>query len=318
MDKPKIVYLFIWCVLLISIVSLSASAQDRFIDCRKFASTITIVIDGDGKDWPVASFGKPAGIETGGLVVTGDHFVLDPDTASYDNQETNNLYTGPEDISATTHIGWNDSAFYILNMARDSQIGFEHARANTVDADGYMTGQSTGWTSDGIELWFDFDNDRLPPNIETDQTSLYDCQFDVLIDDALQRRDFPDIPEQDIGIRQDNFNYQYKEFFRSGAAYNDGADQEFEMLTKIQTATKIDADNKGYSMEIRIPFGEIEMFDPSHPIGINISWLDWDNGEFSHRVWNGEVAELTEEYKEMRFTSDRPLGAAPVGDWPVF
>lgn len=319
--KIKYLRLSVVVVFLVACIGYqSASGQDRFIDCRKFDKSIKITIDGNGSDWPISSYGSPALMSAPlGDVITGDHFVIDPSTANYDNQGNTNAYTGKEDQDATTYIGWDDNAFYVLNIAKDDKIGFEHANADTIDADGYFTGNSTGWTNDGIEFWLDNDNNREPPSIDADQTSVNDLQFDVLIDDALQRRDFPTIPEEEIGIVTSRWSYQYKEFFRWGSDKNDGGDLEFELLTKIQTATKLDADNKGYTMEIRIPFGEIEMFEPTHPIGFNISWIDWDDGAFSHMIWNGGVDAQAADYKELRFTSDRPLGGTtPVTLWPLY
>lgn len=317
--KAKYIRLFV-CVLL-CICCVNAFAQDRFIDCRKFASSITITIDGDASDWPIASYGEPVGLDGKmGNVITGDHFVIDPETVNYDNQDNTNLWGGPEDFDMVTYIGWDDHAFYVLNIVTDDKIGFEHANADTIDDDGYFTGNSTGWTNDGIEFWLDNDNDRLPPSIEDDQTSVNDLQFNVTIDDALQLRDYPDIPAEDRGLVLSDWTHQYKEFFRWGSEQNDGADLEWELLEKILTATVLNADNKGYTMEIRIPFGEIEMFDPTHPIGFNISWMDWDDGEFSHFIWNGGVDAQTENYKELRFTSDRPLDGKSVSvyHWSVF
>jgi hypothetical protein len=307
-------------VALALVVCSTSFAQDRFIDCRKFDASVKITIDGVGTDWPLSSYGSPATIDANGELTTGDHFVL-ADTALYDPQDFDppNLYEGPEDFDAKTYIAWDNSAFYVLNIARDNQIGFEHARANTIDADGYLTGQSTGWTNDGIEFWFDNDNDRLPAHLDEqpEGNSVNDLQFNVIIDDALQRRDFPNIPEEDIGLTP-NFTYQYKEVFRSGADYNDGGDVEFETLSKIDTVTKLDADNMGYTMEIRIPFQVFVMFEPTHPIGFDVSWLDWDHGAFGHFSWNGYPSEEPAYYQEMRFTSDRPLGGAPVSTWELY
>ena len=305
---------FVGIVVFVLGICSTGFAQDRFIDCRKFDSSVQITIDGDGSDWPISSYGSPAAIDANAELTTGDHFILDAETAAYDNQGTGNVYSGPEDFDATMYIGWDDEAFYVLNIARDSEIGFEHANSGGIDADGYFTGGSTGWTNDGIEFWFDNDNDRLPLNLDEqpEGNSVNDLQFDVIIDDALQRRDFPDLFEEDYGLTP-SFTYHYKEIFRSGADYDDGGDVEYETLSTIDTFTKLDDDNMGYTMEIRIPFGAFVMFEPTHPIGFDVSWLDWDNGEFSHFSWDGQPAESPEFYKEMRFTSDRPLGGVPVG-----
>jgi len=298
-----------------SVVSLSF-AQDQFIDCRKFDSSIQIVIDGEAGDWPISSYGSPATIDSDRELTTGDHFVSDPDTALYEDMGSGNVYTGPDDLSVTTYIGWDDEAFYALNIARDSEIGFEHANPGTIDEDGYFTGDSVGWTSDGIEFWFDNDNDGQPPSIlEGDLEN--ELQFDVLIDDALQRRDFPNLFEEDYGMTPD-FYYQHKAIFYTTAEYNDDADLEFEVLSGIDTATTLDDDNMGYTMEIRIPFGSFNEFDSAHPIAFDVSWLDWDNGQASHLIWNGYGAAEIPQYKEMRFTSDRPLGGAPVGAWELY
>ncbi len=315
-------HVLLGCVFIFGLVAFSQMgySQDQFIDCRKFDNSIQIVIDGDSSDWPISSYGSPALIDENGDLTTGDHFILDADTAAYDNQGTGNVYSGPEDFDATTYFGWDDDAFYVLNIARDSEIGFEHARANTIDADGYFTGSSTGWTSDGIEFWFDNDNDRLPLNLDDqpDGDSPNDLQFNVLIDEALQRLHYPDIAEEDYGLRFDNFYYQYKEIFRTGAEYNDGDALEYELLSTIDTVTTIDDGEMGYTMEIRIPFGSFVMFESTHPIGFDISWLDWDNGEFGHFSWNGFPAENPEFYQEMRFTDDRPLGGTAIGQWSIY
>ncbi|MBN2329575.1 MAG: hypothetical protein JXR73_20710 [Candidatus Omnitrophica bacterium] len=306
-----------FCFLLLVVAATSSFAQDRFIDCRKFDSSITIVIDGDGGDWPLTSYGSPALLDSDLNVIRGDHFIIDPETANYDNQDNTNAYEGPEDIDATTYIGWDDEAFFVLNIVTDDKIGFEHANADTIDADGYLTGASTGWTNDGIEFWLDNDNNREPPNIQDDQTSPNDLQFNVLIDDALQRLDYPDIDEFDIGMTP-NYTFQYKEIFRCGADFNDGGDLEYETLDTIETATIIDEDRKGYTMEIRIPWGTFYEFNPDAPIGFSISWTDWDDGEFSHWIWHGTVDAQTSDYKEMRFTSDNPLGGVSISTWSIY
>ncbi len=272
-------------------------------------------IDGNAEDWPIPDFTTPAILSANGTLTTGDHFVLDTDTTYWNGE--NSWDGGPEDLSATTYIAWDDDAFYVLNIARDSEIGFEHASANTVDADGFFTGNSTGWTSDGIEFWLDNDNDRLP-DVLGDTPN--DLQFDVLIDDALQRRDFPDLPEEDYGLTMNTFSYQYKEIFGTSAEYNDGGDLEYELLSTVETATQLDSDNMGYTMEIRIPFGTFNEFVSTHPIGINISWADWDKGVFSNHSWNGVLANQPPFFEELRFTDDLPLGGeiSPVKCWDLF
>ncbi|HQH71010.1 MAG TPA: hypothetical protein PK360_02915 [bacterium] len=290
--------------------------QDQFIDCRKFDSSIRITIDGNSKDWPLASYGSPAlhGGNGSKMMETGDHFVLDPTTA-YRNADAKNLYDGPDDMSATTYIGWDNEAFYILDIARDSEIGFEHAQANTIDADGYFTGQSTGYTNDGIELWMDNDNDRLPEQLGSTPN---DLQFDMLIDETLQKRDYPNLAPEDYGLTMDDYQYQYKEIFGTSADYNDGGDLEYTVLSQVQVVNTIDADNKGYTMEIRIPFGTFNQFESTHSIGLNISWIDWDNGAFTNFSWDGVLADQPPYFGELRFTSDRPLGGAPVSSWPLY
>lgn len=297
-------------------------SQDRFIDCRKFANTISITIDGNGSDWPILSYGSSADFDAGLNLMTGDHFEINPETALYDNQGTSNAYNGTADMDAATYIAWDNNAFYVLNMARDSQIGFEHANSDTVDpVEGFFTGGSTGWTSDGIEFWFDNDNDRLPLNLDAqpDGNSVNDLQFNVIIDDALQRRDFPNLPEEDYGFTFNNFVFQYKEIFRWGDDRNDGGEMELALLETIDTATVLEADGQGYTQEIRIPFGSFPMFESANRIGFNISWLDWDNGSFSQFSWDGFTAGLPEFHQEMRFTSTNLLGGSSnIMDWQLY
>ncbi|MFB3787793.1 MAG: sugar-binding protein [bacterium] len=291
-------------------------AQDQFIDCRKLDSSIRITIDGNGQDWPLASYGSPALHQGNGskTMVTGDHFELDATTA-YRNADANNPYEGPEDMSATTYIAWDNEAFYLLDIVRDSEIGFEHANANTIDADGYFTGQSSGYTNDGIELWMDNDNDRLPEQLGSTPN---DLQFDMLIDETLQKRDFPNLAPEDYGMTMDNYRYQYKEIYGTSAEYNDNDYLETDLLSQVQVVNTIDADNMGYTMEIRIPFGTFNELTSAHPIGLNISWIDWDKGAFTNFSWDGVLADQPPYFGELRFSSDRPLGGTPVSWWPLF
>ena len=315
----KVSLCFVYSCLILLAISQVGITQDRFIDCRKLDTSISLTIDGKSDDWPLAGFGEPALLGSDfDITQTGDHFILDRATANYDNQDNTNSDTGVDDFDTTTYITWNDEAFFVLNIAKDDMIGFEHANDGSIDEEGYFVGGSDGWTNDGIEFWMDLDNNREPANIDEDQTSPFDFQLNFLIDDALQARDYPDIPEEDRVFRWDNFYYHSKEFFRWGSELNDGGDLEFELLSKIDAITVIDDDNMGYTQEIRIPFGEFEMFEPTHPIGISISWMDWDEGEFSHWVWHGTVDAQTADYKELRFSSDRPLGTTPIYPWSLY
>jgi len=301
-------------------------AQDGFINCRKFADGIQIQIDGDPSDWPLDSYGDPAELpdvdpaeQVGNNATsnavnmvpmkTGDHFVFDPakvlmnDDASFETE-------GDEDFQATTYIAWDDAGFYVLNIVTDNLIGWFHGRnPNSRDMEG-----QTAWQNDGIELWFDNDNDREPPNIQDDQTSQFDLQLDISIDNELIQEEF--------GLEPFDVNGMPLEIQIYRSAWNTNDDQELEILNKVEHAVKLDdkpaEQHTSYVQEIMIPWETFPSFEPDEPIGFNVNWMDWDEQHFQLMRWHQANESSVEYFREMRFTSDSPLGGTPIADWSLF
>jgi hypothetical protein len=319
-------------LVLASVLAMTAAAQDQFINCRKLADGIKITVDGDPGDWPLAAFGDPAewpdmpedfqfndgsaqsridnGFERGNLK-TGDHFLWNPakvlvnsgGSASF--QMEDDPKTGEVDFAATTYIAWDNQNFYILNVVKDSLIGLEHGQGGSEV--GRLGGQPA-YTNDGIELWFDNDNDRWPENIQNDPSSEFDLQLDVDIDDVL-------LKEFDIENTMDNGLPVELAIFRS--ALNTDDDAELEILNKIPHTAKIASDRKSYVQEIAIPWDVFPSFDNKEPIGFNVNWCDWDDAVFMLCRWHQFNESDLAYFAEMRWTSDKPLGAVSVYDWSI-
>lgn len=319
-------YRCIGLMLFLCFITQAVFAADGFINCRKFGDNIIIKIDGDPSDWPINLYGDPAELPdidpaenigdnatTNAVdqvpLKTGDHFVynskkvLISSAASLDTE-------GEGDFEATTYIGWNDAGFYLLNVVKDSFISWEDGYSPTRD-----TGNQPGFTNDGIEMWFDNDNDRLPPNINTDQTSEFDLQSAFNIDAAIMKEEFDAEAVMANGLPQD------LAIFRS--ALNTEDDKEAEILAKIERDVKLDNNpvlqHKAYVQEIKFPWGVFPSFDKGEPIGFNINWIDFDAANFQLMRWLQANESDVQYFREMRFTSDNPLGkAASVADWSVF
>lgn len=319
-------------VLLTAALAPVAEAQDQFIDCRKFADGIQITIDGDPSDWPLESFGNPAELPdidpaeqfsdastTNAIeqvpMTTGDHFVYDPDKLLIRATQTFET-EGEGDFDATTYIGWNDEGFYLLNVVTDNKIGWFHGQSPNRDAE-----NAPGFTNDGIEIWFDNDNDRMPPNINDDQTSEFDLQTAFNIDAPVIMEEFEMEPVMANGLPLDFA------IFRS--ALNTDDEAEAEILAQIPRAVQLDDNppeqHESYVQEIMFPWGVFPSFQPDEPIGFNINWIDWDDGDilgndgFQLMRWSQGSESDLQYFREMRFTSDNPLGGpAGLPDWALF
>jgi len=308
------------------IATQAALAQEGFIDCRKFGNNIVIKIDGDPSDWPINLYGDPAELPdidpaenignnaTSNAVnqvplKTGDHFVynskkvLISSAASLDTE-------GEGDFEATTYIGWDDTGFYLLNVAKDSYISWDDGYSGTRDASNLP-----GFTNDGIEMWFDNDNDRLPPNINNDQTSQFDLQTAFNIDAAIMKEEFDSEAIMANGLPQDFA------IFRSALNTDDA--KEGEILAKVERAVKLDSnpmlEHKAYVQEIKFPWGVFPSFDKGEPIGFNINWIDFDATNFQLMRWLQANESDVQYFREMRFTSNNPLGeAALLPEWSIY
>jgi len=321
-------YLFgILVLFTLGIVADSVLAADQFINCRKFGSSVKIKIDGDPSDWPIASFGDPATLpdidpaeqftgpaSTNALdpmaLKTGDHFVwnIKKVLINSGSGQTASDAWGPNDFAATTYIGWDDTGMYVLNVVTDSTIGWYNGQA---DRD---TSNSPAYTNDGIELWFDNADDKLPPNINTDPSSDEDLQLDVDIDDAVSKEEFGEV------LTQSNGNPLEINMFRT--ALNTDDDAENAILAKIIHVAKLDSKAAGshtsYVQEIFLPWKVFPKFESTHPIGFNLNWMNWDATQFVLMRWDQADESEVEYFRDMHFTSDQPLGATDINDWSLF
>lgn len=315
------------CVILVASFTIQAAfGQDQFINCRKFADNIQITIDGNPNDWPLTSYGSPALMpdideaeqfsDTASSnaidqtpMTTGDHFVYDPKKVLISASGQPSFEAeGDGDFAATTYIGWNDTGLYLLNVVQDSKIGWSHGQAEDRDIT-----NSPAWTNDGIEMWFDNDNDRLPPNIQDTPNSENDLQFDFSIDDAIMKEEFDSDPVMANGLPLEI------SIFRSPLASD--SDAHLATLEKIPHKTQLDNKPKGehisYVQEIMFPWLVFPNLESTHPIGFNINWVDWDDAVFQLMRWSQGNESDVQYFREMRFTSDNPLGAANIEQWSV-
>lgn len=320
-----------WRRILLTVFAILFGAQwvigaDQFINCRKFGGAVKIKIDGDPADWPISSYGDPATLpdipeeeQFSDIATThamlqdpmtmGDHFVYDFKKVLFNSGAKGTADAwAPTDFAATTYVAWDSTGLYVLNSVTDSTIGWENGQANR------DTGNAPAYTNDGIELWFDCNNDRLPENINTDQTSEADLQLDISIDDAITLEEFGSV------VTQANGNPLEIQIFRS--PLNTDNEEENKILAQIQHAAKLD--NKGignhtsYVQEILVPWQVFPDFDSSHGIGFNINWVNWEFTTFILMRWLQANESEVMYFREMRFTSDAPLGQVSIFDWPLF
>ncbi|RJP24640.1 MAG: hypothetical protein C4527_18505 [Candidatus Omnitrophota bacterium] len=315
---------FIALLLILSLGTDTIFAQDQFINCRKFAAGIVIIIDGDPSDWPLSSFSNPAELPdidpaenfssnatTNAInkvpMKTGDHFVFDPNKVLVSTAGNFNL--DETDFQATTYIGWNDTGFYLLNIVTDDLIGW--FQSSYIERD---INNQPAFTNDGIEMWFDNDNNRLPPNINDVQTSEFDLQTAFSIDAEIIREEFQQEPIMTNGLPL--------EFAIFRSALNTDNEKEAEIISKIQRAVKLDnkpmEQHTSYVQEIMFPWGVFPSFEPDEPIGFNINWIDWDDATFHLQRWHQANESDTQYFREMRFTNNNPLGGVAISDWSVF
>ncbi len=302
----------------------SIFAQDQFINCRKFDSSIVITIDGDPSDWPLDAYGDPAVLPDidpaeqfssdattnaieGAPLQTGDHFEFDPNKVLVNAE--GNFQAVENDFDAQTYIGWDDTGFYLLNIATDSQIGWFHGESADRDL-----GNRPAFTNDGIEIWFDNDNNREPPNINDVQDSENDLQTAFNIDAEIIREEFDQEPIMDNGLPL--------EFAIFRSALNTDDDAEAEIIEQIERAVQLDDNppeqHEGYVQEIKFPWGVFPSFQPDEPIGFNINWIDWDDATFHLMRWHQANESQVEFFREMRFTDNNPLGGVAIREWPVY
>lgn len=317
--------IFLAFVLAVCFGGQTVLAQDQFINCRKFANGIQIQIDGDPSDWPLDSFGDPAELpdidpaeqigseatsnaENMVPMKTGDHFEFDPNKVLV-SSDTSFETEGDEDFSATTYIGWDDTGFYLLNIAEDSLMGWYQSQHIERDLN-----NQPGFTNDGIEIWFDNDNNREPPNINDDQTSEFDLQTAFSVDAEIIKEEFDMEPVMANGLPLDFA------IFRS--ALNTDDDAEADILAQVERAVQLDdkpaEQHTSYVQEIKFPWGVFPSFQPDEPIGFNINWIDWDEQNFQLMRWHQANESSVEYFREMRFTSDNPLGGTPISEWSLF
>ncbi len=319
--------IFMTGIMAVSLFAQMVTAQDRFINCRKFGANISITIDGDPSDWPLDAYGDPAvmadlpedqrvgnsATDNAGdenALTTGDHFEFDPAKVLV-SSNANFEADGEDDFTATTYIGWNDEGFYLLNVVTDSQIGWFHG--NDPDRD---FANQPGFTNDGIEMWFDNDNDREPFSIQDDQTSEFDLQTAFSIDAVIIDEEYNLPNEMANGLPLDFA------IFRSSLNTDD--DDEIAILESIPRAVKLDdnpvLEHTSYVQEIMFPWNVFPSLQPDEPIGFNINWVDWDDAQFHLQRWHQANESEVGFFREMRFTSDNPLGAGGtnVSEWSLF
>jgi hypothetical protein len=295
-------------------------AEGQLVLCRKFANGVSITIDGDSSDWPLTAFDNPALMpdidpseqfantaSTNALdlvpIVQGDHYEYNPDKILARSGAETSFETAEDDLDSTVYIAWDDDGFYVLNIIADSQIGLEHGNGgNPTDS----------WELDGISLWFDTDNNRMPPNINTDPTSPFDLQLDYSIGAPLWAEERPgeDIP---VNLEINTFR----------SALNSDDEVETAMLDSIQRVTVLDnnptGEHKGYVQEMFFPWGVFPSFQPDEPIGFNILWNDYDDTVFGLYRWHQSVESDISSVRALQFVSDDPLGeVSPVRDWSLF
>ena len=281
-------------------------------------------IDGDFSDWPLSSYTTiseqpefPGGQGVGEPTdASGDHIVFDIDRIGPFNGTDPISYEpeGPSDYGSAVYFSYDQDFLYVLGVfIDDSPFGFR-------GPDGL-----TNFLNDGFEILIDAKNDSDDltaefafPSFDEEDPNGDDFQFtmglnnefepspkgptDIGVEVHMERAgDFEIIKEGYIDIREST------DFAAIGG--RDVAARTYEDLraagaTNPEIVANPGTNYEGYAVELAIPFGITDGFDPSHSMGFDLFWRDVDVPE-----------DFDEEFPE----ADAKLGFGSAGilwaDW---
>ena len=209
--------------------SVMAIGSGKTIEIRKAAAAV--VIDGDLKE-----FAGATGAQIGVLKVDGSALEAG---AIDDDADWSSMFYGLYD----------DKNIYLAFDVKDDALAGSAAEGNI-------------WQNDGVEIWFDANND----DAESTETGSVDTdQHQIVVSPILE--DEPGKTGHNIYRTQD------------------GAD----LLDGVKQGTKISA--TGWTLEVLIPIAalhaDFKALKAGQKLGFNISIVDNDTGDWNHLTWNG-------------------------------
>ncbi len=110
-------------------------------------------------------------------------------------------------------------------------------------------------------------------------------------------------------------NYQYNVDV-NGSPWVYRNDDATTLLNQMESAS--DMQGTSYTLETRIPFSAIPELDLSENriMGFTLSFVDSDNGVWSHILWQGEIDNEPSQWGDLEFSLEK-LSVEPVGKMPV-
>ncbi|HXK92542.1 MAG: hypothetical protein HPY51_16105 [Candidatus Omnitrophica bacterium] len=352
-------YFYVALVCLIGIGTLETQAGPKgVIVVRPFGPGVSIQIDGDFSDWPLAAYEKvseqplfPDGQDALTTDARGDYLVYDPDRVGFFNyprgavsEDDPNL-----DFEVNTYFAYDDNYLYVLSIFVDDEI--------VGDRDTSAFGNAP-YLNDGQEFFFDAKNDSDDcisdiafPSIDNEEPNLDDFQVGTGINDLLD----PVLPMDQGGwgavqgiIRSGNRDLLGSGNFNDGTyqaalAASPGPDIAAKAYADLRAAgapNPMIAQNPGltfagYALETRIPFRVVDGFTPDHNIGMTIFWrdVDYSNGTSIQFIdWaqsstaggcTTASAEITDiffapNWGSLEFNPNNPLGGTAIPLWEIF
>jgi len=263
---------------------------------------LTLTIDGDISDWPLANFTKaaqqplfPEGQNAGSTQAAGDHIVFDRARIGLFNGTTEEAFQANDsDFGSSVYFAHDSRFLYILavfidDVLRDDRDTREHG--------------SAGFNNDGFEFFLDTRGDSTDcisddefPNI--DQAGMNVDDFQVTV--GLNANFRPSGAAGNVlGARQTveragNLALIGPDKGGPGGIYRDaltaagGADIGARRYADLRAAgarnpeiaAKPNVTFTGYAIEMRIPFARtIPGFTPDHAMGFELFWRDVDSDE---------------------------------------
>jgi hypothetical protein len=306
-----------------------------------------VSIDGDFSDWPLTQFGQPAeqppfpeGLESESNTARGDHIEFDKDRVGFFNGSAIDDFDSPTDFGNATYFAYDSQFFYMLAVFVDDEF--------RVDRDPTEFG-SNGFLNDGFEFFLDMKGDSDDcasddafPAFDEEEPNTDDLQITVGLNDLFR---LDDANDDDLGARMGverggNFDIIGDEKNGPGGLFRDALDKldspniaarKFDDLRAAgaQNPEVIAANSsvRGYSIELRIPFGFTEEFASDHAMGFSLFWRDGDEDDGpggAGLVWmdytQNEVVNCdgdaglfhTATWANIEFDAGNPLGGTPI------
>ena len=253
-------------------------------------------IDGDFSDWPLSSYttisqqpvfpdGQGVGEPTG---ASGDHLVFDIDRIGPFNGTDPLSYEpeGPSDYGSTVYFSYDQDFLYVLGVFIDDEpFGYR-------GPDGF-----TNFLNDGFEIFIDANNDTDDliaefsfPAIDEEEPNVDDFQFtmglnnefepspkgptDIGVEVHMERAgDFEIIKDGYLEIREAT---DFSAIGGRDVAARTYADLRAAGARNPEIVANPGTTYEGYAVEMAIPFGITDGFDPSHSMGFDLFWRDVD------------------------------------------